>query len=83
MTKEEFNRLTKAAGRLTKAEYIRKALEKQEAERPYMESDGDADGYPVWDYYCPNCGRDFEEDQPNYCSNCGQKIDWIKEENKE
>lgn len=52
------------------------ALEKQVQEKPYVESDGDADGYPVWDYYCPSCNEYFDEYQPKYCWKCGQAIDW-------
>lgn len=54
-------------------------LEKQIKMKPYMESDGDADGHPVWDYYCPTCNYAFEEEQPNYCPECGQRIDWTDE----
>lgn len=50
-------------------------------EKLYMESDGYADGNSVWDYYCPNCNYDFEEDRFNYCPECGQAIDWSEVEN--
>ena len=54
------------------------ALQKQVQEEPYMESDGDADGNPVWDYYCPSCNEYFDEYQPKHCWKCGQAIDWSK-----
>lgn len=54
-----------------------------EPQLPYMESDGCADGYPVWDYYCPECGHDFEEEQPTFCPDCGTRIDWTMEEDEE
>lgn len=54
------------------------SLEKQVKKEPYMESDGDADGYPVWDYYCPTCNEYFDEYQPEHCWKCGQAIDWSK-----
>lgn len=43
---------------------------------PYAESDGYADGYPVWEYSCPECGCEFDEDRVCYCPDCGQKIVW-------
>lgn len=50
--------------------------EQQTPEKPYMQSDGYADGYPVWDYYCPECNYEFEDNVFNYCPKCGQAIDW-------
>lgn len=55
-----------------------KALEKQVQKEPYMESDGYADGNPVWDYYCPSCNEHFDEYHPKHCWKCGQAIDWSK-----
>jgi len=52
------------------------ALERMIPTQPYMESDGYADGSEVWEYYCPMCNYDFEENVFNYCPKCGQKIDW-------
>ncbi len=52
------------------------AMEKKTLEKPYMQSDGDADGYPVWDTYCPTCGYDFDGTEPKYCPECGQAILW-------
>ncbi|MBR1760911.1 MAG: hypothetical protein IJ741_07005 [Schwartzia sp.] len=45
------------------------------------ESDGDADGYPVYDMaYCPQCGREFEAGWDSwesiYCPECGQRLAW-------
>lgn len=54
------------------------ALGKQVQKEPYMESDGDADGHPVWEYYCPSCNEYFDEYQPKHCWKCGQAIDWSK-----
>lgn len=58
-----------------------KALEKAEPEFVNYASDGDADGYPVYDFaYCPNCDRLFEEDdenwETNYCPYCGKALKW-------
>lgn len=55
-------------------------LERDKAKTPYAESDGYADGAPVWDYFCPTCNEPFEDSQPKYCPNCGQKILWEGEE---
>lgn len=52
------------------------ARKKRSPSEPYAQSDGDADGYPVWDYYCPDCNRFFDEERPEYCPDCGKKIDW-------
>lgn len=52
------------------------ALKKQIPEQPYMESDGEADGFPVWDYYCPVCLHNFDEEESKHCPDCGQAIDW-------
>ena len=41
-------------------------------------SDGDADGYPVYDEWeCSECGVVFEDEKPpyKYCPNCGAKMD--------
>lgn len=54
------------------------ALQKQVQEEPYIESDGDADGNPVRDYYCPSCKEYFDEYQPKHCWKCGQAIKWSK-----
>lgn len=48
----------------------------KEPQIPYMESEGYADGYPVWDYYCPNCSHAFEEEEPTFCPDCGTMINW-------
>lgn len=45
------------------------------------ESDGYADGVPVYDVaFCPNCEWQFDDGldtwKSNYCPNCGQKLDW-------
>ena len=64
--------------------YLIKAIVKKKiTKKPYFESDGYADGYPVYDtWVCPNCGEDYEieYDHYDYCPHCGQKIDWDTEE---
>ena len=50
--------------------------------KPDFESDGYADGYPVYDtWICPNCGEHYEVefDHYDYCPKCGQRIDWSEE----
>ena len=52
------------------------------------ESDGFADGNPVYDAAsCPNCGYLFEQDtliwMSNFCPTCGQALDWSFSEDKE
>ena len=54
------------------------SLGKQVKKEPYMQSDGDADGYPFWEYYCPKCNEYFDEYRPEHCWKCGQAIDWSK-----
>lgn len=50
------------------------------------ESDGFADGLPVYDAaYCPNCEHDFYMDEAAvwempYCPNCGQALRWEGDE---
>ena len=54
-------------------------IAKAKVVKPNLESDGYADGSPVYDTWeCPNCGStfEFEYDRYNYCPDCGQKIDW-------
>lgn len=54
-------------------------IAKAKAVKHNLESDGYADGGPVYDTWeCPNCGSTFEleYDRYNYCPDCGQKIDW-------
>ena len=48
------------------------------------ESDGDADGFPVYDIaQCPNCEYEFEEGcvpwGAPFCPNCGQPLKWEEE----
>lgn len=50
------------------------AIEKQIPKKPTESYDGYADGYPVIDYSCPNCGRELD-DTDHHCI-CGQTIDW-------
>ena len=64
--------------------YLIKAIVKKEIpKKPYFESDGYADGYPVYDtWICPRCGTNYEGDSEkfDYCPKCGQRIDWDMEE---
>ena len=57
------------------------ALEKQIPEKVIYESDGDADGHPVYDVaYCPACNYSFEDSfdswGANYCPRCGKRLNW-------
>ena len=61
---------------LTEAQLIKVSLEKQMLIKPYSYSDGDASGYPVWEYCCPVCFADLDEYQPKFCPQCGQALDW-------
>ena len=64
-------------------EECRAAVEKQNPKKPDYESDGDADGYHVYDtWICPNCGTRYEVDYDDYkyCPECGQAIDRCEEE---
>ena len=59
--------------------------EKSEPKLVLYESDGDVDGYPVYDMArCPTCDHLYFDDDDNweepYCMKCGQFLDWgIKE----
>lgn len=59
-------------------ECVTEALEKQIPKKPDESYDGYADGFPVWDYSCPCCGREID-DTDHHCI-CGQTIDWSEEE---
>ena len=50
------------------------ALEEQIPEKPEYSSDGYADGNPVWDAYCPVCGKELDGEA--ICPKCGQRILW-------
>ena len=63
-------------------EMAMEALEKQIPKKPYLEGDGYADGYLVYDtWICPHCEKHYEVDYDDYdyCPNCGQKIDWSEQ----
>ena len=64
--------------------YLIKAIVKKEIpKKPFFESDGYADGYPVYDTcICPRCGHNYEVDSDkfDYCPKCGKRIDWDMEE---
>ena len=54
------------------------AMEKQQAKKPCVSSDGYWDGVPVYDIYeCPECGALIEdwEEEPHHCI-CGQALKW-------
>lgn len=62
---------------------IRAIVKKEIAKKPFFESDGYADGYPVYDtWICPRCGEHYEIecDHYDYCPKCGQRLDWSEEE---
>ncbi len=66
------------------AEWLTELKEMRRKPEPRLvnyESDGDADGYPVYDYArCPNCDHWFEDSddswEANYCPYCGQALEW-------
>ena len=64
---------------------FREAKERQIAEKPDYEGDGDYNGEPVYDtWICPNCEEHYEVgyDDQEYCPKCGQHIkheDWERE----
>ena len=61
---------------------IEEIVKKEIPKKPYFESDGYADGYPVYDtWICPRCGEHYEIecDHYDYCPHCGQRIDWSDE----
>ena len=62
---------------------IKAIVKKEIPKKPYFESDGYADGYPVYDTWaCPRCGEHYEVecDHYDYCPKCGQRIDWSEKE---
>ena len=66
-----------------------KALKQIEPRMVVYESDGYADGNPVFDIaYCPNCDYAFEQGVvpwgSPFCPNCGQALAWKRlEEDRE
>ena len=62
---------------------IESIVNKEIPKKPFFESDGYADGYPVYDtWICPRCGHNYEVDSDkfDYCPKCGKRIDWDMEE---
>ena len=62
---------------------ISEIVKKEIPKKPFFESDGYADGYPVYDtWICPRCGHNYEVDSDkfDYCPKCGQRLDWSEEE---
>lgn len=55
-----------------------KALELCSKKKPDKYYDGYYDGFPAWEYKCPNCGREVD-DTDHHCE-CGQAIDWSEVE---
>ena len=56
---------------------LKEILERDAAKEPMYESDGYADGEPVYDtWICQNCGAKYEVDYDDYdfCPECGQRI---------
>lgn len=69
-------------------EWLRMAIESMQKQIPRKmayESDGYADGYPVWDVArCPNCDCSFDDcddawQTAKFCPRCGQALDWEME----
>lgn len=62
---------------------IESIVNKEIPKKPFFESNGYADGYPVYDtWICPRCGHNYEVDSDkfDYCPKCGKRIDWDMEE---
>lgn len=58
---------------------LNELVEKSIPKKPFFESYGYADGYPVYDtWICPRCGHNYETevDKYDYCPHCGQRIDF-------
>ena len=63
------------------AKKICEAIEKQIRKRVYLVSDGYADGYPVWEEYCPACDSELDGcSDYDFCPYCGQALDWSEED---
>lgn len=65
-----------------------KAVEKTEPRTVIYESDGYADGAPVYDMAtCPACDYRFEDYESAwgepFCPHCGQALDWNMSESEE
>ena len=65
-----------------------KAVEKTDPRPVCYESDGYADGGPVYDMAtCPACGYRFEDYESAwgepFCPHCGQALKWDPEEDEE
>lgn len=80
----DFNKITISGKARDVAEYTEacamgaEALEKQIPKKPNEYYDGYADGHPVIEFECPNCGAELEADFDHHCR-CGQAIDWSEE----
>lgn len=64
-------------------EECKESVERRTSTKPIYESDGDADGCPVYDtWICPNCETRYgvDYDDYKYCPECGQAINWSEEE---
>lgn len=66
-------------------DYLTRALRKQKPQMVIYESDGFADGNPVYDFaICPCCKYAYEEGDKDwnlpFCPNCGQALKWKDEE---
>ena len=63
-------------------EAINWTIERMLPKSVIYESDGDADGYPVYDMAeCPACPQLFEDGDDTwkyaqYCPRCGQRLSW-------
>ena len=69
---------------ITDEEYLTLVLmaDFQYPKKPNLVSDGYADGYPMWDAFCPKCGCGLE-DSDAFCPDCGQMIDWSEDDTVE
>lgn len=65
-------KLTEEAHDIAFWEVVRHALNKRIAKKPYLVVAFNQKLFTK----CPECGEDFEKDQPKFCYKCGQRVAW-------